>query len=93
MLSLNSKLVGILLGQDEFVSEFQVEGDQFCTLFLLLLDLSHQVLDHGVLSLELERHRLVGTHCDFAFVDDCEVDIPDIAHFVDYLLQVSILFL
>ena len=82
-------LIGILLSSKHLVSERQVRGNKLSSLLFLLLDLAHQVLDHGVLCHQLQPQLLILLHGLLALVNDLQMNITDMAHFVDYGLEVT----
>jgi len=83
MLTFQSHLVCILLSLQDLISQFEILSNELSSLLLLLLHLADQILDHRLLGLQLQAHRLVGFHSFLAFVNDIEVDITDVAHLID----------
>ena len=91
VLTLYPHLISILLRLQHLISQFQVLCDQLRSLLLLLLNLANQVLDHVILGLQLKIHLLILRHYILAFLYNREVNIPDVAHLVDDLLEICIL--
>ena len=90
---LHALLISLLLGVQDLIGERKVLCDQLGTLLLLLLDLSHQVLDHVFLRLVLTLHYKVLLHGLFGLLDDLEVHLTHITHLVNDGLQIFILLL
>lgn len=91
MLAFYTDLIGILLCLEHLIRQFKILSDQLGAFFLLLLDLADEIPDHILLRDQLLRHPLISFHRQLAFVNDRKMNIPNVAHLVNYRFQIRIL--
>lgn len=80
-------LISVLLRLEDLVRQSQILCDDVRSFFFLLLDLSHQILDHRFLGFKLEAELLIRADRLPTFLEHLHVNFADIVHFLYCLDQ------